>query len=519
MPIIEAPRGGINRRLKPYDPEMKKRSQCVTLQNLRYKDGVIEPVPGTRRYHGSGLAAGPVTAIMPYYNDQTDQYVLLAACGGSVFKRDEATNEFTAIASGLTPGSIFSSVMRYDELFIASTKDGLKKYLGGNQIETVGTGSTAPGSFRVIVYMKEIDRMFGISDDAIFGQISWCDLSQPEIWDGASVERFKLKDGERVEGADYLYGKLIVFCTYTIWIYYVSGNEENWKLEEAPTAVGCYAPETIKKDGNKIRYLGGSPKHATGIYSFNGSTSDLLTDDITPLLATANKNKLRNACAEMHDDLYTFSIALGGSDFNNYSFDLDLLTTKEDGAPAIYGPHTFAFRSACVLNNRQKNKEFLMGDESDGFIYFENGNTFKSTTGNDGTVIEQDFLSMIHNDDLLDIMKQYNDLSVFVEPTSYFPLSVRAYLSNGEFAEDHTLYPAVVSEGFAGDFDVHEQRIKGVPSLYELKKYLGLYDRGTAIQIGITNASITNRLKFSAYGYNFTELYKTERAQSYAPAP
>ena len=515
MPIINSLRGGINRRLPAYHTDILKRSQCITMQNLRCNDEIVGPVTGTRKYHGTSLA-GAITAIMPYYNDQTDQYVLLAASGGSVYKRDEATNEFTAIKSGLTPNSIFSAVMRNDEMFIASVSDGLKKYLGGNQLESVGTGSTAPGSFRIIIYMKEIDRLFGISDDAILGQISWCNLSQPEIWDAASVERIKLKKGERVEGAEVLYGKLIIFCTYSIWIYYVSGNEENWKLEEAPTSVGCVAPNTIKKDGNRMLYLGESPEHALGIYSFNGSTSELLTDDITPLLETANKNKLRNACAEIHDDLYTFSIALGGANANDTSFDLDLTNRKEDGAPAIYGPHTFAFYSSVVLNNRQKTKEWLMGDETDGFIYYENGNTFKSTNGNDGTIIDQRFLSAIHNDDLLDVMKQYNDLSVFFEPTSYYPAVVRAYYSYGVYAFNHSLYPAVETESFAGEFDVHEKRYLATPQLYEAKVYLNMGDRGTAIQIEIINQSITNRLKFSGYGYNFTELYKTERAQIYA---
>ncbi len=74
-----------------------------------------------------------------------------------------------------------------------------------------------------------------------------------------------------------------------------------------------------------------------------------------------NKNKLRNACAEVHDDLYTISFATGFSEVNNVSIDLDLLNNKADGTPAIYGPHTFAFYSSAVLNTRKNSGELLFG--------------------------------------------------------------------------------------------------------------------------------------------------------------
>lgn len=507
-------RGGINLRAPGHSEELKAKKQCVRMQNFRYSDELISTIPGTRKYHGTSLGSGPVTAIMPYYNDQTDQFVLLAACGGSIFKRDPATNEFSTLKSGLTPESIFSATIRHGVMYIASKSDGLKKYLGGNQIESVGGGTTAPGSFKIAIYMKEIDRIFGISSDAIFGQISWCDLSQPEVWDGANVERFKLKDGEIVEGAGILYGKLIVFCTYSIWIMYVSGNEENWKLEEAPTSIGCVAHKTIKKDGNRILYLGEAPGHALGVYAFNGSTSELLTDDITPLLKNANKNKLQDACAEIHDDLYTLSFAYGASETNNLSIDLDLVNRKEDGAPAIYGPHTFFFYSSSVLNNRQNNKEFLMGGVDDGYIYFENGNTFKSINGNDGGIIPVEFLSRIHNDDLLDTMKQYLEASVFFKPTTHLDAIIRYFISYGTFSEDTTWHPAVVSDSFFGEYDVHFQRNLAVPDLYEAKKYLEMNARGTSIQIGLA-ANTLGRLSFYGYGYRMKELYESQKIQAY----
>lgn len=520
---IDNLKGGINWRLPSWHKDLAERNQCVLMQNFRYKDDYVDSVLGTRKYHGKSIGTigghateRPITAIMPYYNDQTDDFKLLIASGDAIYKRNEQTNEFEMIKSGISPNSIFSSVIRHGVLYIPSVRDGLKKYLGGNQIETVGTGDTAPGSFRVIIYMKEIDRLFGISDDAIYGQITWCDLSDPEIWDGANVERMKLASGERTEGGETLYGKLIVFNTYSIWIYYVSGNEENWKLEQAPTTIGCVAPNTIKKVGNEIWYLGESPKNRLGVYAFNGSTSRLLTDDVTPLFATANKNKLRNACAEIHDDIYTISFATGFSEVNNISIDLDSMNNKTDGTPAIYGPHTFAFYSSAVLNNRHSNKEFLMGDESDGFVYYENGQTLKSVNGTDGQLLQNRFVSRVHNDDSFEVVKRYKNITLGFRPRGFFTSKIKYYLSTGSNGQTIDFNPNAQSVGFAGDFNVYEKPFNATPEIYQFWNPLGSNDRGTSIQIEVLNDVLAQRVSFDEYGYEKQDLHKLKRVQSYA---
>lgn len=515
--------GGINLRLPGWHKELTEKSQCVLMQNFRYNNGFCDSILGTRKFHGKSLATiaghsteSPITAIMPYYNDQTDDFKLLVASGDSVFKRDPVANEFEVLKNGLTPNSIYSSVIRHGVMYIPSEADGLKKYLGGNQLESVGGGSTAPGSFRYAVYMKEVDRIFGISDDAIYGQITWCNLSDPETWDGANVERLKLNSGERTEGGATLYGKLIIFNTYSIWIYYVSGNEENWKLEQAPTTIGCVAPNTIKRVGNEIWYLGESPNNVLGVYAFNGSTSRLLTDDVTPLFETANGNKLRNACAEVHDDLYTISFATGASEVNNISIDLDTTNSKADGTPAIYGPHTFAFYSSAVLNNRHSNKEFLMGDETHGFVYYENGQTLKSFNGTDGQLMVHRFVSRIHNDESFETVKRYKSISVGFRPRGFFDAKVKYYLSTGSYGNSHNFNPNAQDVGFAGDFNVYETPFYGTPELYNFWEPLGSNAFGTSIQIEILNNNLSQRIAFDEYGYEKHDLHKIKRVQSYA---
>lgn len=515
---IFKPKGGVNWRLAPWDKQMLERQQCLLMQNFRYKNEFCESIPGTKKYHGTALGTDPVTAIMPYYNDQNDDYSLLAASGGSIYKRNEGTGDFAEIFSGVTKNSIFSSAIRHGILYIPSTKDGLRKYSGG-QIEVVGNGDTIAPAFRVIVYAKEVDRLFGISDDAIFGQITWCDLSQPEIWDPANVERIKLKDGERVETGDMLYGKLVIFCTSSIWIYYVSGNEENWKLEAAPTIIGCVAPNTVKKVGSEFWYLGESPRNVLGVYAFNGSTSRLLTDDMTPFFRLANKNKLRNACAELVDDVYKISLAVnmdGSGEKNNYTLDLDLTNFKEDNTPAIYGPHPIGFYSATVLNNRQKSKEFLMGDESDGFVYVEGGMTLKGVNNDDGSLLQNRFVSAIHNDNEWDVMKRYPAVNVFFRPRAYFQPRLKIYVSYGTYSQDRSFVPSVQSSGLAGDYDVFEKRIYGTPQLYQHKELLGLKARGTSIQVEILNDVLAERMAFDGYSYEAKKLYTNIKAQHYA---
>ena len=500
-------RGGINWHDPAWAKSFEDSKQCILMQNYRYHNQFVESIPGSIKHHGTSFGTDPVTAILPYYNDQTDEFKLLAACGDKLYLKDEASNEFSVIADALSPNSIFGSDQRYEVLYIPSIKDGLKKYLGGTQIERVGGGSTQAGNFRQVLYMKEIDRMFGISDDAIFGQITWCNIGDPETWDGANVQRFKLKKGERVECGGILYGKLIVFCTYTIWIYYVSGNEENWKLEEAPTTVGCVAPNTLRKVSNELWFLGDSPQYELGVFSFNGTTCKYLTHDIAPLFKRNNKNNLRNACAEVHDNMYTVSFAHDASEVNDWSIDLDLIHYKEDGTPAIYGPHTFGFYSSCVLNNRQSNREFLMGSENEGFIYKEGGTSFKSTNGLDGKLIENRFLSRVMNEDKLSVLKQYGGVSVFFRPRGYFNAKVRYYISNGTYPTDHTFNPV-------DQTNIYEKRMLGVPGMSEWQDYLELSAQGTSIQMEILNDVLNGRPDFDGIKYSYEELYETRKIQS-----
>lgn len=515
--LIKSFKGGINLSLPAWHEDMATRHQCVLMNNLRYSNDFVETVPGTKKYHGTTMGAYPVTAILPYYNDQTDDFKLLAACGDKIYKRNPETNEMEVLASALTPGSIHGSDTRYDTLYIPSTADGLKKYLGGNKIERVGGGSTAPGSFRQVLYMKEIDRLFGISDDAIYGQISWCDIGEPEVWQGDSIQRFKLKDGERVEGGAILYGKLIVFCTYTIWIYFVSGNEENWRLEEAPTSVGCVAPNTIKKSGANIYFLGESPRFDLGVYRFNGTTSELLTDDVTPIFRSLNRNRIRLACAEIHGSLYTLSMAYGFSETNNISIDMDLVNAKEDGTPAIYGIHDFGFVSSCVLNGRQNNKEFLMGGEGDGFVYVEGGTSWKGVNGDDGELIAQRFLSRVHNEGNFDTMKKYNFFDLYFRPSGFFNAKFRHYISYGSLSHESFFNPNADYVGFAGHFNVFEKPLQGTPDVYTFQHFPEMNScRGTSIQFEILNHSLNGEIAFDAYKYDFDEIHETKRVQSYA---
>lgn len=516
-------KGGINWRQAPWHEDLAKKKQCVLMQNLRWVDDYAETIPGTKKYHGKSLGTvsgasseSPVTAIMPYYNDQTDDYVLLAASGRSIYKKDESANEFSELVGALTPNSIFSSATRYGTMYIPSVADGLKKYSGGNQIEKVGGGATQPGSFRVIVYMKEIDRLFGISDDAILGQISWCELGEPEVWDGASVERFKLKDGERVEGAEVLFGKLIIFCTYSVWIYYVQGNEENWRLEEAPTSVGCVAPNTIKKMGKQIWFMGESPEFQLGIYSFNGSDSTLLTDDMSPLFDRANKHRLRHACAGIRDSLYLVSFAIDSSVKNNICLDIDSSSVKEDGSPAIYGPHTFGFYSSVTLNNRQKSKEFLIGGEDDGFIYVESGTTFKSTNGVDGELIQPYFQSRTHNGDDWEIIKRYSEVNVMFRPRGYFDVKLRWILSSGVNPTTSIWKPSAQAVSYAGEFNIYEKPLLGTPYVYGFTEYPGPKCLGTSIQIEILSDSLNGRIAFDEYGFKDKAVRTARKVQRYA---
>lgn len=504
-------KNGINLRLPAY---ALPQGQCVYLQNLRVRDEVAESIDGTHKYHGTSLGSDPITAIIPYYNSETGVSKVLCASGGSIYLRDDAKNEFRSIKGGIQVNSIHSHATRQNVTYIPTKSNGMFKYLGGETIYTVGGGSTSAPNMTYIYYMREVDRIFGI----LAGQpdiLTWCDFQQPEIWDGANVDRIKSVDGDILVGIESLYGKLILFKQYSIWIYYVSGNEENWKLELAPTTVGCIAPNTIKRVGNEIWFLGDSPRTGIGVYAFNGSTSRLLTDDVTPFLERINKSLISTCCAEYHNELYTLSFPLDASLVNNYSIDLDSVNVKEDGSPAIYGPHTFGFYSSAVLNTTFRSGEHLYGDHSDGFVYREGGSSFKSDNGLNGNLIQNRFLSAIHNDGKWDIMKFYREASIYLVPRGFTNVRFRLYRSFAPYAREYRFNQQANHPRGAiyGDFDAVEMRVFGTPVLHKHTEYLGVDSRGTSIQFELINDVVDQKIAFQGYGYVSEDIYETKQVQ------
>ena len=89
-------KGGVNWRLPAWHKDFETRNQCVLLQNLRCKDDYIETIPGSKKFHGTTMGAKPVTAIIPYYNDQTDEFKLLVACGDSFYRRDRKSTRLNS---------------------------------------------------------------------------------------------------------------------------------------------------------------------------------------------------------------------------------------------------------------------------------------------------------------------------------------------------------------------------------------------------------------------------------------
>jgi len=504
-------RKGFNWRLPAYRLPKKNPEQCVLMQNLRWGDGFMEGIPGTIRYNNATLGTDPITAVMPYYNTETNISRVLIAYGGNIAMRNDAQNNYSTLKGGLTSNRILFSADRHNIKYITHPVDGLFKFPGGQKIYNVGGGATKPPNMTDVIFVREVDRLFGLKDHNLF----WCDLGEPEVWDAANVDRIKSVDGDVGEKLEVLYGKVIILNTYSIWIYYILGNEENWRLELAPTTVGCIAPKTVKRVGNEIWFLGESPKTDRGVYAFNGSQSRLLTDDITPLLNRINRKRISESCAELNNDLYTLSFPLDASLENDHSIDLDVVNVKEDGVPAIYGPHTLSFFSSGVLNTRMRSGETIFGHQSSGFTHRLGGTSFDSIAGLSGDLIQHRFLGPSHNDDSFDIVKKYDDLKLFFPPRGFHNLRMKLHFSHSPYGEETNPYfQAVHTRGeLAGQFDPFEKQLQGVPELFQATQLLGAGKRGTAIQLELINDTIDQKFAFQGYSYKSRNLYTTRKVQ------
>jgi len=373
MPEIR-PKGGVNLRLKAYDtPE----NQFFLMQNVDMThQEVFEQIKGSVRYHGDTIGTNAPTGIFVNYNDNEDKQDVLVCVDDKIMKKNFGANEFTELLTGLTPGVIKQAANLRDKTYFANPKDGFFEYDGISVVKRLITNTSGESILlKDIIIAKETNRAFGITAN---NELVWTDdLADmggvPIRWAAINVDTQPPARGDVPEKLMIMNGRLVILRTNSIWVYYIIGSPSNWRPEQMSFQGGCVAPQTVKKVGDELWFLGYSPENEIGVYAFDGSKVRLISYDVEPFLRRINPAKVKDACAEHVDNLYKLSVAIDASMENDYTLHFDTINVNKDtGSPCIYGPHTYGFSASVALSSTKFKGEHLFARKhTDGARVFK----------------------------------------------------------------------------------------------------------------------------------------------------
>lgn len=520
MPEIR-PLNGMNTRIAA---NLVPSNQWISMQNVDMKKNLVfEQIDGSVKFHGATIGNNEPTAIIINYDNDNDKQDILVSVDDKIMKKNQGANEFEELKTGLTPNKIEFSVGLANHSFMAHPDDGLLEYDGASQV-TVANDI----KLKDIIFAKEVNRAFGILADIPNAVVWSSDVTTtggvPIEWPGINISTFPTKEGDELEKLAMLNGRLILLATNGIWIQFINGAPTSWRPQEAPTSVGCIAPQTVQKVGQELWFLGFSPETGRGIYAFDGKTSRLLSYDVTNILDSINELKIQGAVAQHVGNIYKISFAVGRSPANDTTLHLDTINSNPDTAsPNIYGPHTYGFSASVVLNTKKFKGQHLFAKKyTDGARVFEVRKEYQtqhsSELNDDGDLIQASLLSRIVDietvgKNILDNtwLKRYENIFSEIIPTGTHSANVE--LLKGNENETFLQYDQFLeAENISVEnIDLDSSPIDFVSSslLAQLESVLS-----DAIQLKVTNSSINTKLAYKSLRYDVRPVRRRKVAQN-----
>jgi hypothetical protein len=170
---------------------------------------------------------------------------------------------------------------------------------------TVAAGSDAtPPPVKLLRIHKE--RLFGAynSTDASFSGKStfyWSDVLNPDYFDVTTdYELVRPDDGDSITGMANQLGTLILFKTNSISKFYTDASSTTqWELSNPFSFIGNKAPYSIAQSPAGIFYRGDD-----GIYTFNGQTSQLVSDKVTKEVRDMNETGFNDMAGVFFNNEY-----------------------------------------------------------------------------------------------------------------------------------------------------------------------------------------------------------------------
>lgn len=133
-----------------------------------------------------------------------------------------------------------------------------------------------PGAFDHICFYR--GRLFAAN--ASSARLRWSNLHEPTQWSNASTAYMDigLWDGSPITGVIAFRGSLVIFKRRSIWIMNGDVDENTFTFAPVVIGIGCIAPRTIAKDGDRAVYFVGE----NAVYVFDLTSAAPISSSIRP---------------------------------------------------------------------------------------------------------------------------------------------------------------------------------------------------------------------------------------------
>lgn len=178
---------------------------------------------------------------------------------------------------------------------------------------TVSAGNNAtPPQGTIITIHRE--RAWISGNQTYPSEIYWSDEFNPDYFDPADYDKIREDDGDEITAVKEQLGVLRIFKTNSVQSYYTEANEGDWYSSPVLTPIGTSSPYSVSNSPQGIFYLGNG-----GIYLFNGQSSTLVSDAITPEIRDILSTSIPFCYGIWFNNVYQLAYASSesGSTINN----------------------------------------------------------------------------------------------------------------------------------------------------------------------------------------------------------
>jgi hypothetical protein len=228
----------------------------------------------------------------------------LIAHGTAMYTVNDITGATTAIATGLSGSATDYYFDQSDDKVFWVNGNDVPKYWDGTTVTSV-TGSPPNGKF--IIFHK--NRLF-VVDPLNPTKIVYSELGDYNTYASTNfIYAPSPKSGDPITGWVVFQDNLVIFTRKTKYILF-GDDPGNFILRQSSGKKGAVNQDVIKADANYIYYLSDD-----GVYRYNGSADELISDSVQPDVDGMN-DKTR-ASAAIQNNYYRLYYAGTGSTVSN----------------------------------------------------------------------------------------------------------------------------------------------------------------------------------------------------------